>query len=159
MIYLGSTNKTEYLGLSGWVHSDTPKMIDFATDNEIVDSILGEHINDSKIHLSEEDRALLGGSITSTLMAGNGSTSRTVTLSSAPKMVQIFLKNAPPASWNSEKSCMVVNSAFVLQKGMSTGGASLNDKSLVLTNSSAPSNGIMYNLNEEYGQYVIICYS
>ena len=32
-------------------------------------------------------------------------------------------------------------------------------KSLVLTNSSAPSNGIMYNLNEEYGQYVIICYS
>ena len=83
---MGSTNKTEYLGLSGWVHSDTPKMIDFATDNEIVDSILGEHINDSKIHLSEEDRALLGGSITSTLMAGNGSTSRTVTLSSAPKM-------------------------------------------------------------------------
>lgn len=156
---MGSTNKTEYLGLSGWVHSDTPKMIDFATDNNIVDAVLGKHVNNSSIHLSEEDRALLGGGITSTLMAGDGSTTRTITLDKAPKMVQIFLKNSPPASWNSSKNCMVVNSAFALKSGISSGGASLTDKKLVVTNSTAPSNGIMYNLNEEYGQYVIICYN
>lgn len=159
MVNLSSTNKTEYLGLSGWVHSDTPKMIDFANDNLIVDNVLGSHVNDSSMHLSEEDRALLGGSISSFLSAGNGSTSKTITLDKAPKMVQVFLKNSPPASWNSEKSCMVVNSAFVLQNGMSTGGASLTDTKLVLTESSSPSNGIMYNLNENYGQYVIISYN
>lgn len=159
MIDLGSTNKTEYLGLSGWVHTDTPKMIDFANDNLIVDNILGSHINDASIHLSEEDRALLGGGITSFMMAGDGNASKTLELDKAPKMVQIFMKNTPPAVWDSEKSCTVVNSAFVLQNGVSSGGASLTDKKLVVTKSSSASNGIMYNLNEQYGQYVIVCYS
>lgn len=156
---MSSTNKTEYLGLSGWVYSDTPKMTDFTTDNAIIDSILGEHINDDSIHLSEADRAKLGGTISSTVIAGSGSASRTITLDASPKMVQIFLKNSPSASWNSEKSCMVVNSAFALQNGVSSGGVSLTGNNLVVTNSTAPSNGIMYNLNEEYGQYVIISYS
>lgn len=159
MIDLGSTNKTEYLGLSGWVHTDTPKMIDFATDNNIIDYVLGKHVKNNSIHLSEEDRALLGGGITSFLLAGDGNSSRTVTLDKAPKMIQIFLKNTPLVSWDSAKSCMVINSAFVLQNGISSGGASLDDKTLVITSSSSPSNGVMYNLNKEYGQYVVVCYS
>lgn len=156
---MSSTNKTEYLGLSGWIHSDTPKMIDFANDNLIVDNILGSHINDATIHLSEEDRALLGGGITSFMMAGDGNTSKTITLDKKPKMVQIFMKNTPLVTWDSEKSCMVVNSAFVLQNGVTSGGASVTDTKLVVTKSSTPSNGVMYNLNEQYGQYVIVCYS
>lgn len=155
---MSSTNKTDNLGLSNWVHSDTPKMIDFTTDNVIVDSVLGSHLKNTDIHLSKEDRELLGGGINSILISGDGSTSRTITLDSAPKMVQIFLKNNPPAVWNSDKNCMVVNSAFAIQKGISSGGASLNDTKLVVTNSSAPTGGIMYNLNEEYGQYVIVSY-
>lgn len=158
MMKLGSTNKTERLGLSGWVYSDAPKMIDFATDNNIIDSVLGKHVSNTSMHLSEDERTIFENRIVSVLMAGNGNSSRTVTLSYAPKLVQIFLKNAPSASWDADKSCMVINSSFVLQKGISSGGLTLSDKSLVITQSSSPSNGVMYNLNEAYKQYVIICY-
>lgn len=156
---MASNKKTDNLGLSYWIHSDVPQMIDFVNDNLIVDSVVGEHVNNDSIHLSEEDRALLGGSIDSIIFAGDGSASRTVTLSKSPKMVQIFLKNSPFASWDSSKNCMVINSAFVLQNGFSSGGASLTGNKLVIVENASPSNGIRYNLNEEYGQYVIISYN
>lgn len=156
---MASSKKTDNLGLSYWELDDAPKMADFVTDNMIIDSILGNHINNDQIHLSSEDRELLGGSIESIILSGDGTSSRTVTLSKTPKMVQVFLKNSPPASWDSAKSCMVINSAFALQNGLSSGGASLSGNKLVLVENTAPSNGIMYNLNQQYGQYIIVSYN
>ena len=155
---MASTDKTENLRLNKWVSEDVPKMNDFNSDNTIIDTVVGEHINNEEIHLSAEDRKLLGGGITTMVIVGDGNSSKTVTLDTAPKMVHIFLKNSPPAVWDSENSCTVINSAFVIQRGSSSGGASLNDKSLVITNTNV-SDGIKYNLNESYGQYVVVSYN
>lgn len=156
---MASSKKTDNLGLSYWELADVPRMADFVTDNLIVDSLLGDHINDDSIHLTPEDRERLGGSVESIIFAGDGASSKTVSLSKSPKMVQVFLKNKPYASWNAEKNCMVINSAFALQNGLSSGGASLTGNKLVLTENTAPSAGVMYNLNEQYGQYVVVSYN
>lgn len=155
---MSSTDKTENIGLNKWVSTDMPKMNDFNSDNAIIDTVVGEHINNSEIHLSEEDRNLLGGGISTMVIVGDGSSSRTITLETAPKMVQIFLKDNPMAAWDPVYGCMVINGAFVIQKGSSTGGATLTDKSLVVTNTNLI-NGIKYNLNKSYGQYIIVIYS
>ena len=41
---MASTNKTEYLSLNAWVESDRPQRADFNSDNSIIDSALGAHL-------------------------------------------------------------------------------------------------------------------
>ena len=57
--FMGSSSRTENLGLNRWIKSDRPVMEDFNADNEIVDSILGEHISNDEIHLNETQRQAL----------------------------------------------------------------------------------------------------
>ena len=42
---MASSQFTTNLGLCNWLESDRPKRADFVSDNGIIDSVLGGHLN------------------------------------------------------------------------------------------------------------------
>lgn len=50
---MSSTNKTR-LGLNKWVGTDIPAMADFNMDNQIIDTIIKNHIDDYGLHCSSK---------------------------------------------------------------------------------------------------------
>ena len=52
---MGSTRKTKYLDLNQWASTDTPKMMDFNNDNELIDEAFKKHIEEGD-HVRKEDR-------------------------------------------------------------------------------------------------------
>lgn len=47
-------NKTTNLSLNNWLATDKPKREDFVNDNNIIDTVLGTHIADTSLHITEE---------------------------------------------------------------------------------------------------------
>ena len=46
-------------------------------------------------------------------------------------------------------------SAFAAQSGNISGGVTLDGKELTVTQNTAASNGVLYNLNRQYAQYLV----
>ena len=53
---MSSTNKTSNLRLNNWNGTDKPERIDFNRDNDIIDSAITEHKNDTDIHINANER-------------------------------------------------------------------------------------------------------
>ena len=47
-------NKTTNLSLNSWLATDKPKREDFVNDNNIIDTVLGTHIADTSLHITED---------------------------------------------------------------------------------------------------------
>jgi len=99
---MGSSYKTDFLGLNRWIDSDKPKREDFVSDNELVDAAIRQHSRDELIHITENERSLwnsLGGSeIEIGTYAGNGEASRVISLGYTPLFAMVFRKDALPVS-------------------------------------------------------------
>ena len=54
-----TNNKTPKLKLNSWLGTDKPMRSDFVEDNTLLDTLLGGHLEDSSLHLSESDRLSL----------------------------------------------------------------------------------------------------
>lgn len=150
---MASTNKTSNLRLNNWIESDCPKRIDFVSDNLIIDNVLGTHIGDEDIHLTPSEKSRVSAPYLITLNQGNGNSSGVYDPGFDPKIAFIFKVSTPFQTESSGNT--VMNSAIVTHKG-TTGGASLLNGVLTVRQSTSPENGVLYNLNENGANYVII---
>lgn len=151
---MASSSKTANLGLNNWAASDRPKRSDFVNDNSIIDSRLGGHINDANIHLSSADREKLDMATRFYQYQGNGAASRNITMPFEATFAIIYKKSDAPVEYNSA-GYVRVNSAFAGQAQRATGGAVLDGTTLTVTQSTSASQGVFYNLNSEYAQYLV----
>ena len=94
---MSSTNKTESYSLNQWTLSDIPTMEDFNSDNETVDRVLSKHIEDSVIHLTEEEKQSVIRPIEMCTYHGDGKSTRDVELSFSfnPSLCLVLVVGAP----------------------------------------------------------------
>jgi hypothetical protein len=154
---MGSTNKTPNLQLNSWLDTDSPKRLDFQSDNNIIDEILGGHINNSTIHLTAEEKDNLGIPFQMFTYSGNGAASRNINLPFAPAFAIVFKNNAPLCAHNS--SANIQSSGFVLNSIGGTAGIGLADSTLTVNqyqtlSTSSPN----YDFNESGGSYRAILF-
>lgn len=148
-----STNKTTNLNLNSWISTDKPKMADFNSDNLILDSTVGTHINDASKHLSTSDRTLLENQVVSGNFTGTGSPNGTLTLDFTPKAVFVYLKGKPLTEYDAVNGYTICNAAFVTANGASA-GISINNKTVTLSQSqSEATDGVFFNLYKSSTQY------
>ncbi len=95
-----SLNKTQRLKLNLWEPTDRPMRNDFNSDNILIDTVVGEHTNNSNIHLSAEEKAYLQKPVAVMNYTGNGESSRSFTLSEKAKLVIVFAHGKPAISAN-----------------------------------------------------------
>lgn len=153
-----TNNKTANLNLNNWLATDKPKREDFVSDNEILDTIISSHLNDTTLHLSNDDRSKLSSLYEFGIIAGNGSASRTYTFSFEPKFVFVYLKNKPLFKYDTTNSCIVCNCGIAFSNGASSLGISLEGATVTLTQSSTATNGGSPNLNSYLGQYAYVAF-
>ena len=89
---MSSTNKTSNLGLNSWIESDKPKRTDFVYDNTVIDRVLGNHVNDGNIHLTEDEKTKVQSPFVIHTIYGTGTATLNVKLGFVPSMVMIFKK-------------------------------------------------------------------
>lgn len=85
-----SSSKTSYLKLNYWSAGDKPKMADFNSDNQKVDSAIQEHVQNSALHLAGSQSAWIQQPFASGTYTGNGAATRTITLGFKPALVVIL---------------------------------------------------------------------
>ena len=85
-----STNKTANLSLNQWAETDRPMRNDFNSDNALIDSALGNHIKNSGIHVTAEEKEFLKDSHAVYMYTGSGESSKTVTLTEKFRYICIF---------------------------------------------------------------------
>lgn len=92
---MSSTNKTEELGLNQWIGSDIPKMDDFNSDNAKIDKTVGDHIGDSSIHVTAQQKKVWSNPIGCLSYIGDGSSNRSLKLNMGfePSVCLVFAVN------------------------------------------------------------------
>jgi len=148
-------NKTTNFQLNSWLATDKPKREDFVNDNTIIDTILGNHINDTNIHLSGNIMDTINSKFVCGTIVGNGEASKVTTLSFTPQLFIIFLVNQPPVKYDANNGYYLYNFAvgndtYGCSKGIVINGSNVTMKQT----QSTPSDGVFLNLNKNYGQYI-----
>ncbi len=153
---MGSSNKTTKLNLNKWLETDKPKRSDFIYDNEIIDEVLGEHLEDYNMHLSAVDRKSFSAPTTIYTYVGDGSDSRTLTMSIPCTGVFVIQSGKPPVEKGSDEN-LIINFSYALNDNTSSPALMLRNKtSLTIKNYTSP-NGEVINLNSGYTPYYILC--
>lgn len=154
---MASTNKTPNLKLNSWIGSDKPKRTDFVGDNDIIDRELGNHLNDTVVHLTEEDRQKLDVPFSVTTFSGTGVDNRILNFSFEPSFVIVYKRLDSFCKQDSSGNTKI-NGAFFAKKDGTDSCGVLSKSTLKLRQSSEADGGFLYNLNEQYGQYVVVCF-
>lgn len=152
---MSSTNKTTNLGLNNWVASDKPKRIDFVSDNNIIDSVLGGHINNGDIHLTSAEKQRVGEPFKVIDVYGTGEPETGIHIGFAPKLVVFFKKNTPAVELTNGYS--KTNAAVATTSG-TTGGVTISGETIVTKQSTAAEGSVFFNLNEKYAQYIAVAF-
>ena len=153
---MSSSSFTTNLGLCNWAHTDRPKRADFISDNSIIDSVLGGHVNNSALHMSAEEKAKALTPFEYIVYSGNGEASRTISIGFSPTFVIVYKRGAPASEYVSGVN--IVNSACGVYAHGYTSGLSLSSAGAVVTQESTASNGRRICLNEEGCQYTLIAF-
>ncbi len=154
---MASTSYTENLGLCAWNPTDKPKRIDFVNDNAKIDTKLGGHIIDDSIHVSAEEKARFLQPYTVVTYAGDGAQTRTLSLDNEYTFAIVFQKHYPSITTDSSGNT-VIRSAVVGRAFGSNSGLILKSDSIVLSQQTTPTDSVINNFNELYGQYVMILF-
>ncbi len=153
-----STNKTPNLGLNNWIATDKPKRTDFTADNLLLDQIIGEHLEDTDLHLSADDRTRLESSLETRFWSGNGSASVSVAFPFEPSAVFVCRADAPFCLFSTSTGYTVVNAAFATQSYASAGCA-LSGNTLTLSQTAGSAqNSMSYNLNHNGSVYTCVAF-
>lgn len=155
---MSSTNKTPTLGLNQWTAADRPKRTDFVADNLILDEKLGGHLKDTNVHFTQQDREKLEKPFVSVSISGTGAAVRTVTLPFAASFVIVYKRFDAFQSYESSGGYTKINGAFFSSADGTDDCGTLKGSTLTLKQSTAAADGVFYNLNEQYGQYVLLCF-
>ncbi len=152
-------NKTTNLHLNSWVGTDKPKRTDFVADNEILDQVIGNHLENFTMHVSEEDRALFEQPFVIGVLGGNGNATCKHTLPINPSCIFVCLKNAPFVEYDSTNGYTICNGGFVTTSdGGGTAGIKMFLNTVTLSQSTIASSGRFLNLNKNGGQYFYIAF-
>lgn len=151
-----SANKTERLGLNLWQGSDRPQRNDFNSDNSIVEEVVGDHVENTEIHLTETEKARVGMPLATVSYVGNGEAQRTVLLPSTVLSVIVFCDSMPCAIFDNTGLCTRNYSGFSMYGAGTSAGFSFNSKSITVTQDEVPQNGVMNCLNESGKTYRVI---
>lgn len=153
---MASSSFTPNLGLCNWSADDKPKRADFVSDNGIIDTALGGHINNGSIHLtaSEKEKALSPFAVVP--YSGDGKSSRTIQAGFAPKLALVYLRNAPCVEYAG--GATIINSAIAYYGMGGSSGLSLSSSGIVVSQQTTPVDGVRHNLNETDGQYVSVLF-
>lgn len=158
---MSSSRKTNFLKLNMWQGSDIPEMLDFNTDNVIIDNLLGLHLRNGEMHITEEERNSWNNPYSIITYAGDGLASRNIALSLdfTPKWGIIFGVNKTPAVTDFDNTSNYNYFAVVTNRG-SMQGASLNGKTLTVSSSPVAVLGNEHrNMNEAGVNYVCIFFA
>lgn len=153
---MASTNKTDNLALNLWEGTDRPQRGDFNSDNMIIDQALGNHIDDSTLHLTETEKARVKRPVMNYSYVGSGESEATVTLSVIPTMVLVFCEGKPHTVYDSSLACTRAYCGMAVYGAGATSGITLEGGALKVTQDTAPSSGIMNCFNEADLQYKVI---
>lgn len=155
---MSATNKTANLGLNSWISTDRPKRVDFVEDNTIIDEKLGGHILNTALHLTEQDREKLDSFIYAKSYSGTGAGTRQITFDFSPSFVVVFKRFDSFNSYVSSGNYTKINGAFFSKTQPTDDCGSLNGTNLTVNQSTTASDGLFYNLNEQYGQYIVVAF-
>ena len=155
-----TNNKTPNLNLNSWIGTDKPKRQDFVDDNNILDSVIANHLADTVSHMSASEKSLLNAPFIVDVIAGDGNSTCSHTLPFSPKMVIVFLRNKVPVEYYPQGNYYIYNFAIAAQSATGASkGATLNGNTLTLEQTqNTPEDGIFINLNKYYGQYVCVAF-
>lgn len=159
---MGSTNKTANLRLNSWIGSDKPQRADFNSDNEIIDTVITNHKNDTVSHITQEERENWNTFVKMGVYYGNGASERTIAFDCDfdISLVIIFAGNRPLSSVRFSDSRHYNYSAFVGLYASSLGAKFGSDYKSVVVNQSASAlyNNEYANLNESGVTYTYILF-
>ena len=157
---MASTNKTEHLMLNSWVETDRPQRNDFNSDNLIIDTVLGEHVEDNDLHLTESEKKRVASPFVVVPYSGTGAEIVTISLPVVPRFAVVYRKGMPFTLYDSEAGVNKVYGGVAFTSGGgATGGISLNTtEGITLSQSATASDGVKYCFNEEGGQYMVIVF-
>ena len=152
---MASTNRTPNLGLNSWIDTDRPKRVDFVSDNNIIDSVLGAHLNDAGAHLTQSEKAKVDEPFSVCIIYGTGEASTSYRFDFDPTLVIAFRIGAPAVEYSNSKN--KINSAFATKRGASK-GITLSDNLVTLYQGNVPDTSYYNNMNEEYSQYILAAF-
>ncbi len=157
---MSSTNKTNNLGLNSFIGTDKPKREDFNLDNEIVDKALGEHLNDSTLHVSESERQKWENFCFFQTYYGDGASTKTISLNGDFDVSWgIVFAVDFPVNTNDFDNISSYNYFGMFSSHGSMMGLKLSDNSLTVSQSSIALNDTAYkSFNELSTTYVIISF-
>lgn len=118
---MSSTNKTARLNLCQWVGSDVPKMADFNSDNQLVDTALAAHLDDGVCHLTAAERSLALEPFLNGSYQGDGQASRILTLNFAPRFGVVFPMSNSPCEFDFDVAVTLCSFGFLTPLGASLG--------------------------------------
>jgi hypothetical protein len=144
-----STNHTDTLGLNLWEPADKPTRSDFCADNTALETAYVQHVNDTQLHKTKEDKALLKmGTYT-----GDGKQVQNLDLTNVQYGI-VFEQNNELVSTQSDGT-IVLRFAFIVP-GLQQRGASILSGKLYVTTEQQAQNGILYDLNGNSRTYQYI---
>ncbi len=160
MIFLSSTNKTPHLRLNSWIGGDVPKRTDFVSDNAIIDTVVGEHNDNTQIHISQSEREKWNAPYYIGKYMGTGQSTNTVTFDAGfkPKWGILFSVGTY-ASVNDYNNKADYNYFAVFSEKGSMDGVTLGENSITVTQSTISILGTEYKSFNENGEtYVFILF-
>ncbi len=157
---MASTNKTEHLLLNSWIETDRPQRNDFNSDNHIIDTVLGEHIEDNDLHLTETEKSRVASPFVVVPYVGTGEKTTTISLPVVPMFAVVYRKGMPFSLYDSQSGVNKVYGgvAFTSGGGASAGVSLSVTGGITLEQGAAESDGVYYCLNEEGCQYTVIVF-
>ncbi len=154
-----STNKTSNLGLNQWIDTDRPMRNDFNSDNAVLDSAVGGHINNSDIHITADERKYLTDSQATYVYSGTGESSKSFTLTESFRFIAVFAKGKPLAEYDSASGKTKAYSAFGYASAGASVGLSIAASGTGFTVSlGEDENGNYPCLNESGVQYKVVMF-
>ena len=153
-----STEKTPNLGLNSWLADDKPKRVDFVEDNNIIDEKLGGHLSDSSAHLSESDREKLSSPVYKTSYSGTGTATKNITLPCQPSWAVVYKRYSGFCNYDTDISAEKINGAFFSSDIADDDCGGIKNSVLTVKQSTSAQDDVFYNLNEQYGQYVVLAF-
>ena len=151
---MSSTHKTSHLNLNQWTATDKPTRADFVSDNTIIDSLLGGHIDNMNLHLTANEKTRVSSPYFIKLYQGTGDSLRTITLDFSPQLVICFALDKSPVELTSNVA--TINWGIAVNNYGGSGGCELSDSTVAVTQNTE--DGIVYNLNKSGGQYLIVAF-
>lgn len=157
---MSSTNKSSMLNLNQWIGSDVPCRADFNYDNNVIDSVLGKHLNDISLHTSINEKNVWNNPYFITTYFGNGAASRTITLNCGfePLWGIVFASSVTPSVVDIQNGANY-NYFGIASTSGSSAGLGITGNQLKLTQSPVPVAGTEFRSYNENGvTYVTILF-